>query len=86
MKLSDLNGIAKAYREAIPYLAIGIQMAAMVVLMFLLGKWADEKLSTYPWLMVLGIIFGITAGFYHFFKQTSALSKKNNSQNKKNEN
>lgn len=82
MKLSDLNGIAKAYREAMPYLAIGVQMAAIVILMFLLGKWADEKLNTYPLLMVLGIIFGITAGFYHFFKQTSALSKKSNSLNK----
>lgn len=81
MRLSDLNGIAKAYREAIPYLAVGVQMAAIVVLMFLLGKWADEKLNTYPWLMISGIIFGISAGFYHFFKQISILSRKKNSSN-----
>lgn len=78
MKLGDLNGFVKAYREAMPYLAVGVQMAAMVVIMFLLGKWADEKFGTYPWLMLLCIFFGISAGFYHFFKQTNALAKKSN--------
>lgn len=76
MKLSDLNGLVKAYREAMPYLAIGIQMAAIVVIMFLVGKWADEKFNSYPWLMIVGVVFGISAGFYHFFKQTSELIKK----------
>ncbi|RCK71886.1 MAG: hypothetical protein IGBAC_0686 [Ignavibacteriae bacterium] len=82
MKISDLNSLAKAYREAMPYLAIGVQMAAMVVLMFLFGKWVDEKLGTYPWLMLLCILFGISAGFYHFFRQTSALTRKSNEKEK----
>lgn len=82
MKLSDLNSLAKAYREAMPYLAIGVQMAAIIVIMFFIGKWADEKLSTQPWLMIAGIIFGISAGFYHFFKFITAESKKLNRSNK----
>ncbi|MDI6802358.1 MAG: AtpZ/AtpI family protein [Bacteroidota bacterium] len=82
MNLKDLNHLAKAYREAMPYLAIGVQMAAMVIIMFLVGKWADDKFSTQPWLMIVGIFFGISAGFYHFFKFVSAESKKSNTSNK----
>ncbi len=82
MKLKDLNSLAKAYREAMPYLAIGVQMAAMVVIMFLVGKWADDKFSTQPWLMIVGIFFGISAGLYHFLKFVTAESKKSNRSNK----
>lgn len=78
MKLGDLNSVVKAYREATPFLTLGIQFAAIVVLTFFIGKWADEKLNTKPWLMLAGIIVGISAGFYHFFKAVTALTKKKN--------
>jgi ATP synthase protein I len=76
MKLGDLNTLVRAYREATPFLALGIQFAAIVVLTFFLGKWVDEKLNTKPWLMLLGIFVGISAGFYHFFKTVNEISKK----------
>jgi ATP synthase protein I len=78
MRMGDLNSIIKAYREATPFLALGIQFAAIVVLMFFIGKWGDEKLNTKPWLMLLGLLIGISAGFYHFFTTVIALSKREN--------
>jgi len=31
------------------------------------GYWLDSKLGTQPWLLLVGALLGITAGFYHFF-------------------
>ncbi|MDI6780237.1 MAG: AtpZ/AtpI family protein [Bacteroidota bacterium] len=81
MKLGDFNSLAKAYREAMPYLTIGIQMAAIVVILFFVGKWADEKLSTSPWLLLLGIFLGIGSSFYHFFKTIVEINKKSSNKN-----
>ena len=77
MKFDDLKSFVNAYREAIPYLAIGIQISAIVVIFVLAGKYADDKLSTTPWLLLLGIFIGIFASFYHFFKTINQLNKKN---------
>ncbi len=83
MKFDDFNSFINAYREATPFLVLGIQLAAIVVIFFLLGKWADEKFGTPPWIMVAGIVIGIAIGFYHFFKSVSELEKKNNKSSKK---
>jgi F0F1-type ATP synthase assembly protein I len=55
-------------RGAGPLIGSGIQLATSVVLMFFLGRWADEKLHTAPWLLIAGIIFGVGAGLYSFIK------------------
>ena len=31
------------------------------------GYWLDARLGTTPWLLLVGALLGITAGFYHFF-------------------
>ena len=31
------------------------------------GYWLDSRLGTAPWLLLVGALLGITAGFYHFF-------------------
>jgi ATP synthase protein I len=74
MKLGDLNGFVKAYREATPFLTLGIQFAAIVVLTFFIGKWADNSFGSKPWLMLAGIVIGISAGFYHFFKTINQIT------------
>jgi F0F1-type ATP synthase assembly protein I len=63
-------------REAAPYLGLGVQLAAAVILFYFIGKWADEKLDTTPWLMLLGVMVGATGGFIKFFKTVTDLSKK----------
>lgn len=68
-----------------PYLTIGIQMAAIMVIMIFIGKWADEKLNTSPWLLLLGIFIGIGSSFYIFFKTVIGMNKKSSNTNPKNE-
>ena len=63
-------------RAAAPYLTLGIQIAAAVVMFLFIGKYADEALGTKPWLMVAGIVVGFTGGMIHFFREVTALSTK----------
>lgn len=70
------NTQAGMLRAAAPYLTLGIQIAAAVVMFLFIGKYADEALGTKPWLMVAGIVVGFTGGMIHFFREVTALSTK----------
>jgi ATP synthase protein I len=63
------------FREATPYLGLGIQLAAGVIVFYYLGSWADGKLHTAPWLMLTGVLIGIVGGFIKFFRTAADLSK-----------
>jgi ATP synthase protein I len=65
----------RALREAAPYLGIGTSFAASVLLGVGLGYWLDRRWGTTPWLLLLGSMLGIGAGFYQFYK-TVAVRKK----------
>ena len=43
--------------------AVGIELALSTVIGMLGGQWLDSKLSTAPWLTILGLILGVVAGF-----------------------
>lgn len=66
----------KTYREFAPYLALGFQLAAAVVLFFLLGAWLDEKLGVSPLLKLLGLLVGMIGGFVKFFRTVAQLEKR----------
>jgi ATP synthase protein I len=66
---------SKALREAAPYLGIGTSFAASVLLGVGAGYWLDRRLGTSPWLLLLGAVFGLAAGFYQFYK-TVVIGKK----------
>ncbi len=58
----------KSLRSAGLLFGSGMQLAISVVVMFFLGRWADEKLNTAPWLLIGGVLFGVGAGLYNFIK------------------
>jgi ATP synthase protein I len=70
------DDIATAYRKAGPYIDASWQLAGSVGLGTALGWWGDRKLGTSPWLLIVGALFGIGAGFYLFFKILMNLSKR----------
>ena len=73
--------ISKSLRTAGPLFGSGIQLAVSAVLMFFVGRWLDDKFGTAPWFMLVGTLFGITAGLYHFIKTANEVSKKEFEQN-----
>ncbi|MFA5834608.1 MAG: AtpZ/AtpI family protein [Bacteroidota bacterium] len=68
--------ISGILQTAAPYMTLGLQIAAAVVLFLFIGKFADEQFGTKPWLMVAGIVIGFTGGMIHFFREVIALSNK----------
>lgn len=76
------NSLIKTYREVGPYLGLGTQLAATMVLMFFLGRWLDDYFGTYPILIIVFSLFGGFTAIYNFIKQVLNLNeKKKNSDN-----
>ncbi|MFI5308261.1 MAG: AtpZ/AtpI family protein [Polyangiales bacterium] len=48
--------------------SLGIELALSVVVGMLGGRWLDGKLSTAPWLMLLGLVLGVIAGFRSLYR------------------
>ncbi len=65
----------KSLREAGPYLGLGTQMAATIVLMLFAGKYLDEYFNTYPLLMIIFAFLGGFAGIYNFILTVLKLNK-----------
>jgi len=68
--------LARTYRDVAPYLGLGIQLAATVVIFALIGHWLDRLLNTSPWLLLIGALLGATGGLYSFIRTVLSLSKK----------
>jgi F0F1-type ATP synthase assembly protein I len=67
--------LGSALREFAPYLTLGFQLAAAVVVFLLIGVWLDNRLDSSPWFKLAGLLLGITGGFIKFFKTVSELEK-----------
>jgi F0F1-type ATP synthase assembly protein I len=73
-------GFLRAYREFGPYLTLGFQMAAAVVILFFLGDWADRSYGTSPLFALLGVAIGTVGGLIKFLR--SVLQSESKSQKK----
>lgn len=73
---SDQSKILETYREVGPYLGLGTQLAATIVLMFFLGRWLDEQFETDPVLTIVFSFFGGFAGIYNFIKTALNMNEK----------
>jgi F0F1-type ATP synthase assembly protein I len=58
-----------------PFLTLGLQLALSVVVFFFVGRWLDGLWGTAPWLMLAGLLIGITGGFLQFFRSVAALGR-----------
>jgi len=75
-KESHTKKLTDSYKTYGPYLGLGTQLAATIILMFFLGRWLDKKLDTYPLLIICFSLLGGFAGIYNFIKTTLKLNEK----------
>jgi F0F1-type ATP synthase assembly protein I len=73
---SGFTSLARTYRDVAPYLGLGIQLAATIVVCFFIGRWLDQILNTAPWLMIVGAFLGAGGGLYNFLRTVIELGKK----------
>ncbi|MBV6511249.1 MAG: AtpZ/AtpI family protein [Ignavibacteriales bacterium] len=77
---------SEGWREAGPYLSLGVQLAATVLLLLWGGKWLDEKYGTEPYWTLAGAFLGITVGLYNLIKTVNHLEKMQKKNDKSSEN
>jgi len=80
--------IRGSYRELGPYLTLGFQLAAAVVIFFLLGNWIDNRFGIEPIGKITGTLIGMAGGFIKFFKSVASMiaDEERNRMSKKREN
>lgn len=77
MNKKNENSLIKTYKEIGPYIGLGSQLAATIILMIFLGMWLDEKLELKPVLTIVFSLLGGFAGIYNFIKSTIKTEKRN---------
>lgn len=53
----------KQLNAAMRLASVGIELAVSTVVGLLAGGWLDKKLGTAPYLMIVGLLIGVVAGF-----------------------
>ena len=53
------------WKSAGPYLNLGTELVAPIILGGLIGSWLDKRNGTSFWIIIL-LILGIIVGFYNF--------------------
>lgn len=70
------SDFAKSLREVGPYLGLGLQLAATIVGLLLIGDWLDKKFQfKYIFTLILGVL-GIGIGIYNLIKTVNELEKR----------
>ncbi len=77
------SNLEKTYQDVGPYLGLGTQLAATMVLMFFFGRWLDGYFETEPWLTISFAFLGGFAGVYNFIKTVLLLNIKQKSEKDK---
>ena len=62
------SGLARALRDAAPYLGLGTTLAASVLLGLGAGYWLDSKLGTRPIFFLVGAVLGMAAAALQFYR------------------
>lgn len=63
---------ASGWVQASRFSYVGIFFGVAVFLGFLFGRWLDRKFGTDPWLMLVGVLFGIASGFKELYRLTAS--------------
>lgn len=63
------------FKDYAPYLGLGIQLAATIVVMVFIGIWLDGRFNSSPYLTLVFSFLGIFTGIYHFIKSVTRLDK-----------
>lgn len=57
--------------ELYRYASVGLQFAATIGVFAFLGYWADGKLGTDPWLLIVGVFLGFALGLVSLISKLS---------------
>jgi len=59
---------ANPWKRYLRFSSIGIELGLSVVIGLIAGQWLDRRFGTQPWLTLVGLLFGVAAGFRTVYK------------------
>lgn len=59
-----------------PYVSVGIQFAATILLFVSIGWWLDDTFTTTPLFLLLGTLLGAGGGFYKLYRTLMDLDER----------
>jgi ATP synthase protein I len=65
--------------------SVGIELSISTVIGLLGGRWLDGKLGTDPWLMIVGLLIGVAAGFRSLIRTAQRANRENETPTDSNE-
>jgi F0F1-type ATP synthase assembly protein I len=72
----DATGLGRVYRQVAPYMGIGIEFTAAILLCLWAGWWVDGRFGTGPAFTLIGAFLGMSAGFYNLYRAVVGLGRK----------
>ena len=69
-------GVDPGFKSLWGVASIGMTMVAATVIGLGAGYYGDRWLGTSPWLTLVGLLFGIAAGFVNLFRSVKAAERK----------
>jgi hypothetical protein len=58
------------------YAGVGLQFALTIVVFMFAGMWLDRALGTSPWLLILLVFGGASAGFYSIYRKLMSAQRR----------
>jgi F0F1-type ATP synthase assembly protein I len=71
------------YRDLAPFLSLGFQLASAVLILFFLGRWADNSWGTSPFGQLAGVMIGCAGGLIKFFRSVQDLNNEQTMKDKR---
>lgn len=62
------DSFTSLYRDAGPYLGLGLQLAATIVIFIYAGDWLDKKYEQGGIITLISAFLGISIGLYNFIR------------------
>lgn len=66
------NPVGRGMGVGYSIVGAGFQLAFSILLFTGMGYLGDQKFGSAPWLMLIGLLVGLGAGFYAFWRRVSA--------------
>jgi ATP synthase protein I len=73
MEPSD-SGDKSSLKQIGPYLGLGLELAATLLVFIFIGQYLDKRWDTEPWLFLVSAVLGFVIGFFNFFRTISRLT------------
>lgn len=65
----------RGYYQTLSASSVGLELAIAVIIGLFVGRWLDGQLGTTPWMMILWLGFGFTAGLRGVFRHVRIADK-----------